>query len=203
MILRLRIPNKLLVCALSVTGAAGAGGLWTFHEGAGVPSKVPTFVVTVAKNGNQNRDASTVGRGFDEQWTMQAVTVRGKSGRDDGYVSQMLKLAAGSDQLPFRLKARNLGFGANEVAGFANDVQKEEKLDSFTDVSVNPGHLAIPQGSSPSNGDGGPIRNMPPSTSVPSSPASVPDSGSTFLLMLCYGAGLLIVGTLGSRHLEK
>jgi hypothetical protein len=202
MILRLRIPNKLLVCALTVTGAAGAGGLWTFNQGAGVPSNVPTFVVTVAKNGNHNRDASTVGGGFGEPRKTWAVTARGKTGRDDRYVSQMLTLAAGSDPLPFRLEDRNLGFGANGVAGFVNDVQKERTLDSFTDVSVNPGHLAIPQGARPPNGNGGPVHN-PPSSSVPSSPASVPDSGSTFLLMLCCGTGLLIMRTLGSTQLEK
>jgi len=198
MILRLRIPNKLLVCALTVTGAAGAGGLWTFQQGAGVPSNVPTFVVTVAKIGNHNRDASTVGGGFGEPRKTWAVTARGKTGRDDSYVSQMLTLAAGSDSLPFRPEDLNLGFGADGVAGFVNDVQKEWKLDSFTDVSVNPGHLAIPQGARPPNGNG-----IPPSSSVPSSPASVPDSGSTFLLMLCCGAGLLIMRTLGSRQLEK
>ena len=196
MILRLRIPNKLLVCALTVTGAAGAGGLWTFQQGAGVPSNVPTFVVTVPKIGNHNRDASTVGGGFGEPRKTWVVTARGKTGRDGSYVSQMLTLAAG-------LEDRNLGFGANGVAGFVNDVQKERKLDSFTDVSVNPGHLAIPQGARPPNGDGGPVHNIPPSSSVPSSPASVPDSGSTFLLMLCCGAGLLIMRTLGSRQLEK
>jgi hypothetical protein len=203
MILRLRIPNKLLVGALTVTGAAGAGGLWTFQQGAGVPSNVPTFVVTVAKNGNYNRDPSTFGGGFGEPRKTWAVTARGKTGRDDRYVSQMLALAAGSQPLAFRLEDRNLGFGANGVAGFVNGVQKERNLDSFTDASVNPGHLAIPQGATPPIGDGGPVHNIPPSSSVPSSPASVPDSGSTFLLMLCCGAGLLIMGKLGSPQLEK
>jgi hypothetical protein len=202
MILRLRIPDKLLVCVLTVTGAAGAGGLWAFHQGAGVPSNVPTFVVTVAKNGNYNPYPSTFGGGFGEPRKTWAVTARGKTGRDDRYVSQMLALAAGSQPLPFRLEDRNLGFGANGVAGFVNGVQKERNLDSFTDASVNPGHLAIPQGARPPNGNGGPVHN-PPSSSVPSSPASVPDSGSTFLLMLCCGTGLLIMRTLGSRQLEK
>ena len=222
MILRLQIPNKLIVCTLSVTGAAvGAGAVWTFHQGAGVPSNVPTFVVPVPTKGNHHRAKSSVGRGS----SIGHGTARGKSGRGDRYVSQMLMLAAGY-RLPFRLEDRNLGFGSNGVDGFVNDVQKEGKLDSFKDVSFNLGHLviaaggkiaafaedpSIPPGAMPPNGDGGPIHNIPPSASVPPrgsvppfvsppssvppfvsppnsvppSQASVPDSGSTFLLMLC------------------
>lgn len=178
MILRLRIPNKLFVCTFSVTGAAVVtGAVWTFHQGAGVPSNVPTFVVPVATNGNHHRAKSTVGRGS----SIGRGTARGKSGRGDRYVSQMLTLAAGYT-LPFRLEDRNLGFGANEVDGFVNEVQKEGKLDSFKDVSFNLGHLvvagggkiaafaedpSIPPGARPPNGDGGPVHNIHPSPSVP------------------------------------
>jgi hypothetical protein len=235
MILRLRIPPKLFLCALSATSAAVAGVVWTFHEGTSIPSDLPTFAVTVAKNGEHNHAKSTVGGGS----SIGRGTAREKSGRGDTYVSQMLTMAAGN-KLPFRLEDRNLGFGTYGLDGFINDVQKQEKLASVKEVSVNLGHLVVAaggkiaafaedptifQGAKPPNGDDEPVHNIHPSSSVPPivppsssvpprspvpthssvppSPASVPDSGSTFFLMLCCGAGLLIMGTLGSRQLEK
>jgi hypothetical protein len=191
MILRLRIPNKLFVCALSVTGAAVGGAVWTFHEGASAPSTVPTFVVPVPANGNHYRAKSTVDRGS----SIGRGTAHGKSRRGDRYVSQMLTLAAGHT-LPFRLEDRSLGFGANGVDDGVNDVQKEGKLASFEDISLNPGHLFIaagakvvafaedpsnPQGTRPPNDDGGPGHNIYPSPSVsPSRPpsSSAPPLGS-------------------------
>jgi hypothetical protein len=234
MILRLRLPNKFLLCLLSLTGGAVAGTFWTFHGGADIASKGRAFGVIGATNGNHDDATSTTRRG----------SARGKSGPGGSYVSQMLSLAAGSytvniGPLDFSLEDRNLDFGANGVDGrqsrdqsqgadadarrdvFVNGVQTGSNLDSFNDVSVNLGNLAagghkiafaedpsIPRRAGQPHDDGEPIDNLypstpvPPSTSVPHS-TSVPDFGGTFVLMLWSGAGLLIMGRLASRQLEK
>jgi hypothetical protein len=234
MILRLRLPNKFLLCLLSLTGGTVAGTLWTFHGGAGIDSKGRAFGVIGATNGNYNGATSTTSRG----------SASGKSGRGGSYVSQMLTLAAESctvniGPLDFILEDRNLGFGANGVDGrqsrdqsqgadadarrdvFVNGVQTGSNLDPFNHVSVNLGNLAagghkiafaedpsIPQRAGQPHDDGEPVRKIYPSTSVPPSASvppstSVPDFGGTFVLMLCSGAGLLIMGRLASRQLEK
>ena len=216
MILRLRLPNKFLLCLLSLTAGAVAGAFWTVHGGAGTASNGRVgraFGVIGATNGNHNSAKSTIGRG----------SARGKSGRGGSYVSQMLTLAASN----FSLEDHNLGFGANGVDLFVNDVQTRSNLESFNHVSVNLGNLAagghkiafaedpsIPQGAGQPHDDGEPVDNIYPSTSVPPSSSvppsasvppstSVPDSRGTFALMLCSGAGLLIMGRLASWQLEK
>ena len=214
MILRLRLPNKFLLCLLSLTAGAIAGAFWTVHGSAGTASNGRAgraFGVIGATNGNHNGAKSTIDRG----------SARGKSGRGGSYVSQMLTLAAGSYTSDFSLEDRNLGFGANGVDVFVSDVQTGSNLDSFNHVSVNLGNLAagghkiafaedpsIPQGAGQPHDDGEPVDNIYPSTSVPPSASvppstSVPDSGGTFALMLCSGAGLLIMGRLASWQLEK
>jgi hypothetical protein len=140
----------------------------------------------------------------------------------------MLTLAAGSHTLHFSLEDRSLGFGANGVNVSANDVETKSNLDSLNHVSLNLRNLAagghkmafaedpsISQGPRQPGDDGRPIDNIYPPNSIPpnsippdSTPpippsASVPDSGATFVLMLCSGAGLLIMGRLASRQLEK
>jgi hypothetical protein len=243
MILRLRLPNKFLLCLLSLTGGAVAGTFWTFHGGAGSASKGRAVAVPVigATYPNHNGATSNTSRG----------SARGKSGQGGSYISQMLALAAGSytvniGPLDFSLEDRDLGFGANGVDGrqsgdqsqgvhadarrdvFVNGVQTGSNLDSFNDVSVNLGNLAagghkiafaedpsIPQRAGQPHDNGQPVDNIPPSTSIPPSPSippptstippssSVPDSGGAFVLMLCSVAGLLIMGRLASRQLEK
>jgi hypothetical protein len=135
-------------------------------------------------------------------------------------------LAAESSTFYFSLEGRNFGFGANGVDVFVNGVQIGSHSDSFNDVSANLGNLAalshqigfagdrsIPQRAPQHHNENEPA-SVPPPTSVlpptsvppPTSvlpPTSVPDSGGTFLLMLCSGAGLLSMGRLASRQLEK
>src|SRR4030095_5754084 len=116
MILRLRLPNKLLLCLLSLTAGAVAGVFWTVHGSAGTASNGSAgraFGVIGATNGNHNGAKSIIGRG----------SARGKSGRGGDSVSTMLTLAAGSYTSDFSLEDRNLGFGANGVDVFVNDVQ--------------------------------------------------------------------------------
>ena len=219
----LRLPNKSLLCLFSFTGAAVAGAVWTFHGDAGIASngRAVHVPVVAATYPNDKPARNTTGRG----------SGRGKSGRGGRYVSQMLALAAGGNTLHFRLEDRNLGFGANGVDVSANDVETKSDLDSLNHVSLNLGNLAagghkiafaedpsIPQGPRQPGDDGEPIDNIYPPNSIPpnsnppipphSTPpippsASVPDSGATFVLMLCSGAGLLIMGRLASRQLEK
>jgi hypothetical protein len=137
----------------------------------------------------------------------------------------MLTLAAGIHTLHFSLEDRSLGFGANGVDVSDNNVETKSNLDSLSHVSLNLGNLAagghkiafaedpsIPQRAGQPHDDGEPVDNIyppsfvPPSFVPPSSippSTSVPDSGGTFVLMLCSGAGLLIMGRLASRQLEK
>jgi hypothetical protein len=219
MILHLRLPNKSLLFVFSLTAASVAGAFWTFHGDAGIASKGRAYSVIGATNSNHNDATSTTRRGG----------ARGKSGRGGSYVSQMryvsqmLTLAVGSYKFPFSLEDRNFGFGANGVDVSVKGVQ----IGSFNFVSVNlgnpaagshkiafAGHPSIPQRPGQPHDDDEPVDNIyaptsdppltsnPPPTSGPP-PTSVPDSGGTFLLMLCSGAGLLIMGRLASRQLEK
>ena len=62
MILRLRLPNKFLLCLLSLTAGAVAGAFWTVHGSAGTASNGRAgraFGVIGATNGNHNRAKST------------------------------------------------------------------------------------------------------------------------------------------------
>ena len=62
MILRLRLPNKFLLCLLSLTAGAVAGAFWTVHGGADAASNGRAgraFGVIGATNGNHNRAKST------------------------------------------------------------------------------------------------------------------------------------------------
>src|SRR4030095_17133560 len=63
MILRLRLPNKFLLCLVSLTGGAVAGTFWTLHGGAGIASNRRAFGVIGATNGNHNGATSTTSRG--------------------------------------------------------------------------------------------------------------------------------------------
>jgi hypothetical protein len=220
MILHLRLPNKFLLGLFSLSGAVVAGAVLTFHGDAPIASKGRAVNVPVigATYPNYNGATSTTGRG----------SARGKSGRGGSYVSQrpyvsrMLTLAAGSYKFPFSLEDRNFGFGANGVDSKGVDVSVNGvQMGSFKFVSVNlgspaagshkiafAGHPSIPQRPGQPHDDGEPGDNIYPPTSgqPPTSgppPTSVPDSGGTFLLMLCSGAGLLIMGRLASRQLEK
>ncbi len=215
MILHLRLPSKFVLGLFSLTGATVAGAVWTFYGDAPIAfPKGRAFSVIGATNVNHNRATITTGRG----------SARGRSGRGGSYVSQtryvsqMLTLAAGGYTLHFSLEGRNFGFGANGVD--VNAVPKASNLDSFNDVSVIFGNLfvgshkiafaedsSIRRRTGQSHDDNEPVDNIdptsvPPPTSSPP-PTSVPDSGGTFLLMLCSGAGLLIMGRLASRQLEK
>ncbi|SRR6266496_4147768 len=220
MILHLRLPNKFLLGLFSLTGATVVGAVWTFSGDAPIAfPKGRAFSVIGGTNGNHNRATITTGRG----------SARGKSGRGGSYVSQtryvsqMLTLAAGGYTFDSSLEGRNFGFGANEVD--VNGVQKASNLGSFNGVSVNFGNLvagsqiafaedhSIPERAGQPHDDNAPVDNIYPTsvppptssaspTSVPH-PTSVPDFGGTFLLMLCSGAGLLIMGRLASRQLEK
>jgi hypothetical protein len=220
MILHLRLPNKFLLGLFSLSGAVVAGAVLTFHGDAPIASKGRAVNVPVigATYPNYNGATSTTGRG----------SARGKSGRGGSYVSQMLTLAAGSYKFPFSLEDRNFGFGANGVESKGVDVSVNGvQIGSFTFVSVNLGNPAAgshkiafagdpsisqrpgqppTSGHPPTSGQpstsGQPPTSDPPSTSDPP-PTSVPDSGGTFLLMLCSAAGLLIMGRLASRQLEK
>jgi hypothetical protein len=129
MILRLRLPSKFLPCLLSVTGAAVAGAVWTYHGDAGMASKGSAVAVTVKVKGNHHGATRSTARGG----------VRGKSGRNGKYVSQMRTLAAQSSIAHFSLGGRNFGFGANGVGG----VQRGSNSDSPDDVSADLGNLAV------------------------------------------------------------
>jgi len=225
MILHLRLPNKSLLFLFSLTGATvAAAAFWTFHGDAGIASKGRAYSVIRATNSNHNDATSTTRRGG-------ARGKSGRGGSyvsQTRYVSQMLTLAAGSYKFPFSLEDRNFGFGANGVDSNRVDVSVNGvQIGSFNDVSVNlgnpaagshkiafAGHPSIPQRPRQPHDDDKPVDNIYPPTSGPPAtsgpppasdppPTSVPDSGGTFLLMLCSGAGLLIMGRLASRQLEK
>jgi hypothetical protein len=235
MVLHLRIPIKLLLPLLSLTGVAVAGAVWTFHGGASTASNGRAFSVADGiRARNSNHDAATSTPGGK---STRGKRARGKSAQGARYVSQMLMLAAGSHTL--RSSAgRNFGFGANGVDSDEVDVSVNGvQTGSFNAVSLNlrnpaagsheialAGHPSIPQHRGQPRDDDEPIGNIYPPTSGappqsdpppinpppinppppdPPPPTSVPDSGGTFLLMLCSGAGLLMMGRLASRQLEK
>lgn len=251
MVLHLRIPIKLLLPLLSLTGVAVAGAVWTFHGGANTASNGRAFSVADGiRARNSNHDAATSTPGGK---SARGKSARGKSAQGARYVSQMLMLAAGSHTL--RSSAgRNFGFGANGVDSDEVDSNEADvsvngvQTGSFNAVSVNlrnpaagsheialAGHPSIPQHRGQPRDEDEPIGNIypptsgappqsdpppinpppinpppinppppdPPPRSSPPPPSSVPDSGGTFLLMLCSGAGLLIMGRLASRQLEK
>ena len=208
MISHLPLPGKSLLFVLSLTGATVCGAVWTFYGDAVVTPKGSAFGGIWATNSNRHGTASTTRRGG----------AREKSGQVSSYVSQMLTLAAKSQAENHRLQSSpgggNFGLGAKRADVFVNGVQIRGTLFPFMDVSVNLGNLAaggrkiafvrdrsippsIPQRGQP------PTINEPLADVPPAPDTSVPDSGSTFLLMLCSGAGLLIMGGLASRRLEK
>ena len=226
MILHLRLPNKFLLGLFSLSGAVVAGAVLTFHGDAPIASKGRAVNVPVigATYPNYNGATSTTGRG-----SARGKSGRGGSYVSQRpYVSQMLTLAAGSYKFPFSLDDRNFGFGADGVESKGVDVSVNGvQIGSFTFVSVNLGNPAAashkiafagdplisqrpgqpptsghpPASGHPPTSDQPPTSGQPPTSDPP--PSSVPDSGGTFLLMLCSGAGLLIMGRLASRQLEK
>jgi hypothetical protein len=226
MIQYFRLPNKFLLCLLSLTAAAlsgasaatiypvndgfeepdhGSGGGayqyappapgWNFQANAGIAANGSDFNVMGATNGNHNNGATST--------SGQAAFLQG----GNSFISQMLTLATGSYTLDFSLEGR-LFYGANGVDIFLNGVQIggtlfPDNLGSFNDVGVNLGNLAAGTytiafaGDEPTSAD---VTTFVDNIKIIS---SVPDSGGTFLLMLCSGAGLLIMGRLASGQLEN
>jgi hypothetical protein len=131
----------------------------------------------------------------------------GTLGGAGGWISQMLALPAGSYNLHFSMEGR-LVYGANGVDVFLNGVQIggtlfPDNLGSFNDVSVNLGNLAAGSYTISFAGDdptGADLTTFIDNIRIVS---GVPDSGGTFLLMLCSGAALSIMGRLASRQSEK
>lgn len=196
MVLHLRIPNKFLLGLFSLTGATVVGAVWTFSGDADTASKGPAVNVPVigATYPNYNGATSTTRRG-------------GRYVSQSSYVSQMLTLAAGSYKYPFSREDRH--FGANGVESKGVDSKEANVSVNRVQVfSVNLGnpaafaeHPSIPRrpGQTPLIDDQPVV--SPPNSDPP--PRSVPDSGGTFLLMLCSGAGVLIMRMLAARQLEK
>lgn len=228
--MNLRLPNKFLFYLLTVTGAAlagasaatiypvnngfeqpdlGSGGGafqynppapgWTFGRGAGIAANGSDFNVLGATNGNNDNGATST--------SGQAAFLQSGDGTLLlSFLSQTLTLAAGSHTLNFSIEGRI--FGANGVDVFLNGVQiggtlTPAALGSFNDVSVNLGNLAGGSytiafaGDSPTGAD---VTTFIDNVKIVS---SVPDSGRTFLLMLCSGTGLLIMRRFASVQLRK
>ena len=227
-----RLPNKFLLFLLSITGAAlvGASGATInplndgFEESdlgsgfrpisipplppagringlAGIAANGSAFGVTGATNGNHNGATSSVG---------QAAFLQmgdGTIGQTGSYISQMISLAAGSYNLNFSLSGR-LGYGANGVNLFVNGVQIGStlfpaSLGSFNDVSVNLGNLTAGSYAIAFAGQGANGRDVTTFIDNIAIVSSVPDSGGTFLLMLCSGAALFVIGGFASRQSAK
>jgi hypothetical protein len=227
-----RLPNKFLLFLLTITGAAlvGAsaatinplndgfeeanlgGGFWayqysppstswTYHGNAGIAANGTAFGVTGATNGNYNGATSTVG---------QAAFLQmgdGTLGQNGSYISQMISLAAGSYDLNFSLEGR-LNYGANGVNVFVNGVQIggtlfAASLGSFNDVSLNLGNLAAGSYAIAFAGQGANGLDVTTFIDNIAIVSTVPDSGGTFLLMLCSGAALFAIGGFASRQSAK
>jgi hypothetical protein len=118
-------------------------------------------------------------------------------------------LPAGSNALNFSLEGRSApGQPFNGAVGvdiFLDGVQVGStlfpaNLGSFNNVSVNLGNLTAGSYTIAFAGDD-PIPGADRTTFVDNVRISVPDSGGTFLLMLCSGAALLIVRRFASVQL--
>ena len=177
---------------------------WTYHNGvggAGIAANGSAFGVTGATNGNYNGATSTVG---------QAAFLQmgdGTLGQNGSYISQMISLAAGSYNLNFSMEGR-LNHGANGVNVFVNGVQIggtlfPANLGSFNDVSLNLGNLAAGSYAIAFAGQGANGRDVTTFIDNIAIVSSVPDSGGTFLLMLCSGAALFVIGGFASRQSAK
>ena len=174
---------------------------WTYNGLAGIAANGTAFGVTGATNGNYNGATGPVGQAAFLQMG------NGTLGQNGSYISQMISLAAGSYDLNFSMEGR-LNYGANGVNVFVNGVQIggtlfAASLLSFNDVSLNLGNLAAGSYTIAFAGEGANGRDVTTFIDNIAIVSSVPDSGGSFLLMLCSAAGLLSMGRLASRQSAK
>jgi hypothetical protein len=180
---------------------------WTFTPEccSGIAANGSDFNLAGATNGNNDNGATST--------SGQAAFLQGGDGTlgatGSAWVSQTLMLPAGSYALNFSLEGRLApGQPFNGAVGvdiFLNGVQVggtlfPANLGSFNDVSVNLGNLTAGSYTIAFAGDD-PIPGADRTTFVDNVRISVPDSGSTFLLMLCSGAALLIMRRFASVQL--
>ena len=130
----------------------------------------------------------------------------GTLGQNGSYISQMVSLAVGSYNLNFSMEGR--WTGANGVNVFVNGFQIggtlfAASLGSFNDVSVNLGNLAAGSYTIAFAGQGANGLDVTTFIDNIAIVSSVPDSGGTFLLMLCSGAALFVIGGFASRQSAK